>query len=85
MGGDIVDAIPILYQQMQLPIGLITIMIGAVAGAFSLHKGVGKAAGKMVGGIALAALVFGGASLAHSINITVMDHGGGAMMIDSSF
>jgi hypothetical protein len=85
MGGDIIDAIPLLYQQMQMPIGLITIMIGAVAGAFSLHKGVGKAAGKMVGGIALAALVFGGVNLAHSINQTVMDHGGGTMMLDTSY
>jgi sulfopyruvate decarboxylase TPP-binding subunit len=72
--GDIINAIPSLYHSLQEPIALITILIGAGAGAFSLHKGVGKAVGKVIGGIALASLVFGGASLAHSINMTVNDH-----------
>lgn len=69
--GDLVQVIPNLYHALQLPVAVITLLTGAVTGAFSLHKGVGKAAGKVVGGIALASLVFGGLSLAHSINATV--------------
>jgi hypothetical protein len=84
--GDLIYAIPTLYHDLQGPIALITILIGAGAGAFSLHKGVGKAVGKVVGGIALAALVFGGASLAHSINTTVNNHsGGGAILFDTGY
>ena len=84
--GDLIYAIPSLYHSLQGPIALITILIGAGAGAFSLHKGVGKAVGKVVGGIALASLVFGGASLAHSINETVNNHSaGGPVLIDSGW
>jgi hypothetical protein len=80
MGGDLIWAIPSLYSQLQLPVAVMTLIIGAVSGAFSLLKGFGKAAGKVVGGIALASLVFGGLSLANSINNTVNIHGGGVMM-----
>jgi hypothetical protein len=79
MGGDLITAIPDLYYQLQLPVGVITLLIGAVSGAFSLHKGVGKAAGKVIGGIALASLTFGGLSLANSINDTVNMHAGPIM------
>jgi hypothetical protein len=80
MGGDLIFAIPRLYQDLQLPVGVITLIVGAASGAFSLHKGFGKAAGKVVGGIALASLTFGGLSLANSINQTVTDHVGPGVM-----
>jgi sulfopyruvate decarboxylase TPP-binding subunit len=84
--GDLINAIPSLYYQLQMPVAVITLLVGALAGAFSLHKGVGKAAGKVVGGIALASLVFGGLSLAHSINATVNLHsGGGPVMVDTGY
>jgi hypothetical protein len=79
MGGDLIWAIPNLYYQLQLPVAVTTLIVGAVSGAFSLHKGFGKAAGKVVGGIALASLVFGGLTLANSINQTVGIHGGPIM------
>jgi hypothetical protein len=83
--GDLITAIPTLYFQLQMPVAVITLLTGAVAGAFSLHKGVGKAAGKVVGGIALASLVFGGLSLARSINATVNTHAGSPVMIDTGW
>jgi hypothetical protein len=84
--GDLINTIPNLYFQLQMPIAVITLLTGAAAGAFSLHKGVGKAAGKVVGGIALASLVFGGLSLARSINYTVNTHSGaGPVMIDTGW
>jgi len=84
--GDLIYAIPSLYRQLQLPVAVITLLTGAIAGAFSLHKGFGHAAGKVIGGIALAALVFGGLSLAHSINLTVNNHsGGGPVMVDTGY
>jgi hypothetical protein len=84
--GDLITTIPALYTQLQLPVAVITLLVGALAGAFSLHKGVGRAAGKVIGGIAFASLVFGGLSLAHSINYTVNSHSyGGPVMVDTGF
>jgi hypothetical protein len=84
--GDLIYAIPNLYHQLQLPVAVVTLLVGAVSGAFSLHKGVGKAAGKVIGGVALASLVFGGLSLAHSINYTVNMHGGtGPIMLNTGW
>jgi hypothetical protein len=84
--GDLITAIPSLYYQLQMPVAVITLLVGATAGGFSLHKGVGRASGKVVGGIALASLIFGGLSLAHSINTTVNMHsGGGPVMVDTGY
>lgn len=83
--GDLIAAIPNLYHSLQLPVALVSLITGGVAGAFSLHKGVGKAAGKVVGGIALASLTFGGLSLAHSINYTVNVHSGTPVMLNTSY
>lgn len=84
--GDLITAIPTLYYQLEKPVAVIILIVGALAGAFSLHRGVGRAAGKVVGGIALASLVFGGLSLAHSINATVNMHsGGGPVMVDTGY
>jgi hypothetical protein len=73
---DLITAIPALYHQLLLPVSVIMLLTGAVSGAFSLHKGVGKAAGKVIGGIALAALTFGGLGLTHALQNTVNIHGG---------
>ena len=84
--GDLIYAIPNLYRQLQQPVAVILLLAGGVAGAFSLHKGFGHAAGKVIGGIALAALTFGSLSLAHSINYTVNTHSGsGAVMVDNGY
>lgn len=84
--GDLIYTIPNLYRQMQLPFAVLLLASGAVAGAFSLHRGFGRAAGKVIGGIALAALVFGSMSLVHSINYTVNVHGGaGPVMVDTGY
>jgi hypothetical protein len=84
--GDLITAIPTLYYQLEKPIAVILLITGGISGAFSLHRGFGHAAGKVIGGIALAALVFGGLSLAHSINATVNLHsGGGPVMVDTGY
>lgn len=74
--GDLITAIPTLYHQLQLPVAVTMLLVGAVSGALSLHKGIGKAAGKVVGSIALSSLVFGGLSLTQAINQTVDTHSG---------
>jgi sulfopyruvate decarboxylase TPP-binding subunit len=74
--GDLITAIPTLYYQLQLPLAVIMLIVGAASGAMSLHKGIGKAAGKVVGSVALASLVFGGLSLTQAINQTVDTHSG---------
>jgi hypothetical protein len=56
---------------------VICLIVGAAAGAFGLSKGFGHAAGKVIGGIALAALIFGGLGLALSLKTTADRHGGG--------
>ena len=84
--GDLITTIPNLYYQLEKPVAVITLLVGAITGAFSLHKGVGRAVGKVIAGIALASLVFGGLSLAHSINATVNMHGGGGpVMVDTGY
>lgn len=84
--GDLIFTVRSLYFQLQQPVALITLLVGAVSGAFSLHKGVGKAAGKVIGGVALASLIFGGLSLARSINYTVDSHSGaGAPILDTGW
>lgn len=84
--GDLIYTIPNLYRQLQMPLACILLVAGAVAGAFSLHKGFGRAAGKVIGGIGLAALIFGSLSLVHSINYTVNTHGGaGPVMVDTGY
>jgi hypothetical protein len=84
--GDLIFAIPNLYHRLQLPVGVIMLLTGAVSGALRLHSGVGKAAGRVVGGIALTSLVFGGLSLAHSINMTVNDNSfSGPVLVDTGY
>jgi hypothetical protein len=60
-----------------VPLAVIALIVGAVAGAFGLARGFGSAAGKVVGGIAIAVLIFGGLGIALSVKATVDRHGGG--------
>ncbi|ULE31179.1 hypothetical protein [Mycobacterium sp. IDR2000157661] len=75
--GDLITAIPSLWQALQVPLAIIAICVGGVAGAFSLARGFGAAAGKVLGGIAIAAIILGGVGLAVSLKGTVDKHGGG--------
>jgi hypothetical protein len=84
--GDLITAIPDLHYQLQKPITCIMLAVGAVVGFLALYMGVGHAAGKVIGGIAFASLIFGGLSLAHSSNYTVNVHGfSGPVMNDTGY
>jgi hypothetical protein len=82
--GDLITAIPLVYHAAQLPLGIIALVVSAVSGAMSLHRGVGTAIGKVVGGSAVCALIFGGLSLAGSISTTVNAHGGPGILEDTA-
>lgn len=75
--GDLITAIPSLWNALQIPLAIIAICVGGVAGAFSLVRGFGAAAGKVIGGIAIAAIILGGVGLAVSLKGTVDKHGDG--------
>jgi hypothetical protein len=75
--GDLITGIPTLYESLKVPLAVIALVVGAGAGAFGLTRGFGTAAGKTVGGIAIAALIFGGLGIALSLKATADRHGGG--------
>mgnify|MGYP003503003422 FL=1 len=75
--GDLLTAIPRLWDAARIPLAIIAIAVGGVSGAFSLTRGFGAAAGKVLGGVAIAAIILGGAGLATSVKGTVDKHGGG--------
>lgn len=74
--GDLLTAIPSMWESLKVTLAILTIAVGAAAGAFSLVRGFGAAAGKVIGGIALAAIILGGVGLAGSLKGTVDKHGG---------
>lgn len=75
--GDLITGIPALYESLRTPLAVIALIVGGGAGAFALHRGFGASAGKVVGGIVIAVLIFGGLGLALSVKATVDRHGGG--------
>lgn len=75
--GDLLTAIPSLWDSARIPLAIIAIAVGGAAGAFSLARGFGAAAGKVLGGVAIAAVILGGVGLAVSLKGTVDKHGGG--------
>lgn len=75
--GDLLTAIPSLWQAAQVPLAIIAIFVGAIAGAFALARGFGAAMGRVLGGIAVAAIILGAVGLAVSLKGTVDKHGGG--------
>lgn len=77
--GDLLTAIPSLWNDMRYPLAICLIISGIVGGIVSLHKGFGAAAGKLIGGIALAALALGAVGLTVSVENTVNRHGGNVL------
>lgn len=77
---DIVTAIPSLWEAIKVPVCILIIMAGAGSAIFSLHRGFGSAAGKMIGGIALAALALGAVGLTVSTKQTIDRHTGGVLI-----
>ncbi|MBI3215324.1 hypothetical protein [Mycobacterium neglectum] len=75
--GDLFTAIPSLWESAQIPLAIIAIAVGGVAGAFALVRGFGAAMGKVLGGVAVAAIILGAVGLAVSVKGTVDKHGGG--------
>ncbi|MBS9535926.1 hypothetical protein KIH27_20290 [Mycobacterium sp. M1] len=75
--GDLLTAIPSLWEDAKMPLAVLTLMVGAAAGAFSLVKGFGAAAGKVIGGVALGAIILGAVGLMSSTKDTIDRHGGG--------
>jgi hypothetical protein len=75
--GDLITGIPALYESLRVPLAVIALIVGGGAGAFALTRGFGSAAGKVLGGIAIAVLIFGGLGIALSVKATVDRHGGG--------
>jgi hypothetical protein len=77
---DFVTAIPSLWEAIKIP-GAITLIIVGLGGAIiSLHKGVGAAAGKLLGGIMLGVVVLGAVGLMVSVKTTIDRHSGGVMI-----
>jgi hypothetical protein len=74
---DFVNAIPSLWEAIKVPGAILLIMVGVGSAIASLHRGIGTAAGKLIGGIALGALALGGVGLMASIKTTIDHHTGG--------
>lgn len=75
--GDLFTAVPGFWESAKVPLSIVVIICGVVAGAFALARGVGAAAGKIIGGIALSALVLGAVGLSASVKETIDRHGDG--------
>jgi sulfopyruvate decarboxylase TPP-binding subunit len=77
--GDLLTAIPSLWNDFRYPAAILLIMAGVVAAIVSIHKGFGAAAGKLLGAIALAAITLGAVGLTVSFEQTVNRHGGNVL------
>jgi hypothetical protein len=77
---DLVNAIPSFWEQIKIPLGVVLVAAGVGSAIMSIHRGVGTAAGKMLGGIALSAIAFGGLGLSESIKGTIDHHSGGVLV-----
>lgn len=73
--GDLLTAIPSLWNDMRYPLAICLIISGIGGAIFGMHKGFGHAAGKLIGGVALAAIAIGAVGLTTSIENTVNRHG----------
>ena len=54
---DLFTAIPSMWSDGRVTVGVIVLVVGAIIAACTLHKGVGKAIGVFIGACILAALV----------------------------
>ena len=73
--GDLLTAIPSMWNDMRYPLAICLIIAGIAGAIVGIHKGFGHAAGKLIGGIALAALALGAVGLTTSVQETVNRHG----------
>ncbi|MEB3031782.1 hypothetical protein [[Mycobacterium] nativiensis] len=73
---DLMNAIPTLWQSAKYPAAAAMTAVGVGSGIHGLTKGFGTAAARMIGGIALAALVIGSDGLTASTKTTIDRHGG---------
>ncbi len=73
--GDLITAIPTLWESLKVPLSIVVIIAGIGAGIAGMSRGFGHAAGRLIGGIALAAVVLGAAGLATSAKQTMDRHG----------
>lgn len=74
---DLVNAIPSLWEAIKIPASIVLLGVGTGSAVVSLHRGIGTAAGKLIGAMALSALVLGGVGLTNSIKVTLDRHTGG--------
>jgi hypothetical protein len=74
---DFVNAIPSLWEAIKVPGAILLMIVGLGSAGASLHRGIGTAAGKLVGSIALGALAVGGVGLMTSVKTTIDHHTGG--------
>jgi hypothetical protein len=74
--GDLVTAIPAMWNDLRVPLAIIAVMVGAFVAAFGLHKGLGTAIGRFIGAVILAALIMGSSGLIATVKQTVDNHGG---------
>lgn len=73
--GDLLTAIPSLWNDARIPLAIVLIFAAVGAAIGSIHKGFGSAAGKLLGGIALACIAISAVPLVMSMQETVNRHG----------
>lgn len=71
---DLVTAIPALWEDLKVPLAILVIAAGVAGAIVSFHKGFGSAAGKLIGGIAMSAIVLGAVGLSASFKTTMDNH-----------
>lgn len=76
---DLVNAIPSLWEAIKVPGAILMMMAGLGGAIVSLHRGIGSAAGKLIGAIALGSLALGGVGLMASVKGTIDHHTGGVL------
>lgn len=75
--GDIFTGMVSLWDGFKVPGSIGLTMAGVVGAIIGYNKGFGHAAGKLIGGIALAALALGAVGLTNSFQQTLDNHTGG--------
>ncbi|SLJ76203.1 hypothetical protein [Mycobacteroides abscessus] len=77
--GDIFQGVVSLWDGFRVPGSIGLTMAGIIGAIVGYNKGFGHAAGKLIGGIALAACALGAVGLVNSVEQTVDKHGGHIM------
>lgn len=71
---DLITAIPSLWESLKVPLSIIVIVAGVVMAIVAMKRGIGSAAGALVGAIALSAVVLGAVGLSGSFKTTLDRH-----------